>query len=291
VKNRYLVLVSILVVILLSSLGFLAYRSLFIPERETLTFVFHPGESVELEVLKKNFGPIFDALSMELDMDYDVKLGSSYAATMESLRNGTADVSRIGSSMYVLTRDEIDLRLVAWDIIDGEDHYHAVLLGRPGIWEEPFTFEQLKGKTVAFVDPSSTSGYIAPVTAMLDAGITLEDLDKYSFGTTHPVAVEAMLNGVADVACTGDALIPEIENSGSLEGEDFILLWESPPLVMDVWVIGPGVDTEKADRIAEALLGLPDEIFDGCWIDGFSPVDLSAYEFSEKMLRAVGEIE
>ena len=262
------------------------------PEREKLTLVFHPGESSELGVLKERFGTVIDALCEELDMECELVLGTSYAATMEALRNGTSDISRIGASMYVLSRDEINVRPVVWDIIGGEDHYHAVLMGKPGIWEEPFALEQLRGKSVAFVDVSSTSGYIAPMTAMLEEGLTLDDLGSYSFTTSHYVGIEALLNGQVDVACTGNTLVDEVVASGEgVEGKNFVLLWESPPLVMDAWVIGPKVDPGLADRIAEALLNLPPEAFEGSFIDGFSPVDLAAYEFNEKMLRAIGEIE
>jgi len=256
-------------------------------EPEKIVLGFPPGESAELSVLREKFGPISDALGEALGMECELVLSTSYPAVMEALRNGTVDVSRIGATQYVLTRDEFEMRTVAWDIMDGEDHYHAVLIGKPGLWDEPFTMDQLKGKTIAFVDPSSTSGYVAPMTMILEAGLTLDDLDSYYFSTNHWAGIETLLNGQVDVMATGNTLLPEIDASG--RADDYVLLIESPPLVMDTWVIGPGVDPELSDRIADALLGLPPETFEGSWIDGLSPVNPEAYEFNEAMLRAIGE--
>jgi phosphonate transport system substrate-binding protein len=260
-------------------------------EPEKLTFVFHPGETADLGVLREMFGPIVRATCEELDVECEMILATDYAAVMEALRNGTSDVSRVGATMYVLTKDEFPMRLVAWEIIEGEDHYHSVLLGKPGIWTEPFTFDQLKGKAVAFVTTSSTSGYLAPLTMMAGEGVALEDLGSYYFTENHPAAVEALLNGQVDVACTGDTIIREVVRSGrAVEGVDYVTLAVSPPLVSDAWTIGPGVDPEMADRIADVLLGLPPSAFEGSYLDGFTPVDLSAYEFNERMLRLTGQL-
>ena len=283
-----LVVKALAILIVLALVAFLALHK----EPETLTFVFHPGETTDLSVLREMFGPIVDATCEKLGRECEMVVATDYAAVMESLRNGTADVSRIGSTMYVLTRNEFPIRLVAWDIIKGEDHYHSVLIGRPGIWQEPFTMDQLKGKSVAFVTPSSTSGYIAPLTLMAEAGLTLEDLGSYYFTENHPAAVEALLNGQVDVACTGNTITRELVASGrAVEGIDFVTLIESPPLVMDAWAIGPGVDPKMGDRIAEALLSLPPSAFEGSYLDGFAPVDLAAYEFNEKMLRLSGALK
>ena len=261
-------------------------------EPEKLTFAFPPGETADMGVLREMFGPIVDAACDELGVECEMVLATDYAAVMESLRNGTADVAHIGSTMYVLNRDEFDMKLVAWDIIEGEDHYHSVLIAKPGAFQEPFTMDQLRDKTVAFVTPASTSGYLAPLTMMVGAGLTLEDLGSYYFTENHPAAVEAMLNGQVDVACTGNTVTRELARSGrAVEGKDFVTLIESPPLVSDVWAIGPGVDLEMADRIAEAMLSLPPSAFEGSYLDGFTPVDLSAYEFNEQMLRLTGQLK
>lgn len=256
-------------------------------EPEKLVLGFPPGEAAELAQLREQFGSVSDALAEELGMEVELTLSTSYPAVMEALRNGTVDVSRIGATQYVLTRDEFYVRPVAWDIVNGEDHYHSVLIGKPGIWEEPFTMDQLKGKTMAFVDPSSTSGYLAPMTMIVEAGLVLDDLDSYYFSTNHWAGIETLLNGQVDVMATGNTLLPEIDASG--RRDDYVLLAESPPLVMDTWVIGPGVEQELSDKIAEALMDLPPSAFEGSWIDGLSPVNIEAYEFNEAMLRAIGE--
>ena len=261
-------------------------------EPEKLVWAFPPGETTDMAKLREMFGPIVDATCAKMGVECEMVMATDYAAVMEALRNGTADVAHIGSTMYVLNRDQFPMRLVTWDVIEGDDHYHAVLIGKPGSFTEPFAMDQLKGKTVAFVTPTSTSGYIAPLTMMLDAGLTLDNLKSYYFTENHPAAVEAVLNGQVDVAATGNTVTRELVRSGeAVEGVDFVTLVESPPLVSDVWAIGPGADQATSDAIAEAMLSLPPEAFEGSYLDGFTPVDMAAYEFNVRMLKAAGELK
>lgn len=256
-------------------------------EPETLVFGVPPGETADLAQLRGQLGSVSDALSDALGIEIEMKLTTSYAAVIEGLRNGTIDMARVGSSQYVLVRDDFDLRPVAWDIRDGKTSYTSVLLGRPGIWDEPFTMDQLRGKTVAFVDAGSTSGYIAPMTMILEAGLTLDDLDNWYFSTTHPIGIEALLNGQVDVAATSPLCLSDVDASG--RAGDYVILIESPPMPIDVWVVGPGVDAKMSDRIAAAIVDLPPEAFEGSLVDGLAPIRMEAFEFNEAMLRAIGE--
>ena len=268
--------VAVILVIFVSTRG----------EPEKLVFAVPPGETADLVELREQLGTVTDALGEAIGMEIELKLTTSYAAAVEGLRNGTVDIGRIGSSQYVMARDDFDLRPVAWDIRDGKSSYTSVLIGKPGIWDEPFTMDQLRGKTVAFVDPGSTSGYIAPMTMILEVGLTLDDLGDYYFSTAHMIGIETLLNGQVDVAATAPMLLPEMKVGRT---GDYVILIESPPLPMDTWVVGPGVEPEMSDQIAEAILELPPSAFSGAIIDGLAPINMEAFEFNEAMLRAVGE--
>ena len=256
-------------------------------EPEKIVFGFPPGEASSMVVLREQFGSICEAVGDALGVECELVLTTSYPAVMEALRNGTVDVIRVGATLYVRTRGEFDMRPVALDVIDGEYHYHAVWIGRPGLWEEPFTMDQVRGKSMALVDPSSTSGYLAPMVMLAEAGLGLDDLGSYFFSVNHPSGIEALLNGQVDVMSTASTLLPEIDASG--RAGDYVVLAESPELVTNVWIVGPSVDRELGNRITDILLNLPPSVFEASWISGLAPVGAETFAFNEAMLRVIGE--
>lgn len=279
-RKGWLVLVLVAVV---AVVAVMAGSHLLNPQPDKLVIVLPPGETVDMAKIQEKYGPVCAGLGKELNMQCELTLSTSYAAVTEALRNGSAQVGKFGGAMFVLARQEVSLRPVAWEILDGQDHYHAYILGRPGIWTEPFTMDQLKGKTVAFVDPQSTTGYIAPLTMMINGGVGLSDLKSHYFATSHPLAVEALFGGAVDVATTG--VVKLFKESGRVEGQDYVILAESPPVPSDVWVIGPTVGPALSDRIAAAFFTIPKETFSQGAVNGFVPVDESAYKFIEDMLK------
>ena len=65
-----------------------------------------------------------------------------------------------------------------------------------------FRSEDIKGKIVAFVDPSSTSGYLFPGAHLVNEGIDIEKDIEYVYGGGHDKALQLLLNGDVDVATT-----------------------------------------------------------------------------------------
>jgi phosphate/phosphite/phosphonate ABC transporter binding protein len=86
--------------------------------------------------------------------------------------------------------------------------YYSVLFTRKGSGID--SIDDLAGKTFAFTDPASTSGYLIPATDIMDAaGFDSKDqLDTFfgqlTFAGSHPAAVIAVANGTIDAGATFD---------------------------------------------------------------------------------------
>src|SRR5580765_4043569 len=98
-----------------------------------------------------------------------VTVASDYAAVIEALRNRTADLAFVHPAGYVLANREAKAMIVAKDQWHGNTSYTSRIYVRreSGLT----TLEGLRGKTIAFIDPSSASGYVYPMVLLIQKGL------------------------------------------------------------------------------------------------------------------------
>src|SRR5690606_22573140 len=94
---------------------------------------------------------------------------SSLAAAVESLRFGDADISFMGALPFVLAEQQIGAVPVLSEVYRGSATYRGRIFVRRdrGI----ATLDQLRGRTIAFADPLSESGYLYPLDLFVQAGL------------------------------------------------------------------------------------------------------------------------
>ena len=71
------------------------------------------------------------------------------------------------------------------------------------------TLEELRGKTMAFVDPASSSGYIYPMVLLIQRGLVKNRDPKtffreVTFAGSHDASMQALLNGHVDAIASFD---------------------------------------------------------------------------------------
>src|SRR2546427_86545 len=110
------------------------------------------------------------------DIPVRVTVASDYAAVIEALRNRTADLAFVHPVGYVLASREAKARIVARNLWHGKSTFTSRIYVRKdgGIK----TLEDLRGKTMAFVDPSSSSGYTYPMVLLQMRGPAYASLLK-----------------------------------------------------------------------------------------------------------------
>src|SRR6058998_4458772 len=90
-----------------------------------------------------------------------VTVASDYAAVIEALRNRTADLAFVHPVGYVLANREAKATIVARNLWHGKSSFTSRIFVRADSGLRKL--EDLRGKTIAFVDPASSSGYIYPM--------------------------------------------------------------------------------------------------------------------------------
>lgn len=151
------------------------------------------------ETLIEEVGPLAEMLSQELGIKVRPFTAMNYVGVVEGLGSGQVDFGFIPPFSYVLANSESDARVVLTALRrDGNPHYYSQILVRTD--SDIQTVADLKGKTIAFVDPASSSGYIFPGAHLKALGLDIDKDITAIFAGGHDKALQALLNGHVDAA-------------------------------------------------------------------------------------------
>lgn len=153
------------------------------------------------DTLIESVEPLTEMLSNELGIKVEGFTATNYVGVVEGLGSGQVDFGFIPPFAYVLANSESDAQVILTAINkSGEARYRSQFLVRKDSGIK--TFADVKGKVVAFVDPSSTSGYLFPGAYLITEGIDIEKDMEYVYSGGHDKSLQLLLNGDVDVATT-----------------------------------------------------------------------------------------
>ncbi|MDW7656763.1 MAG: phosphate/phosphite/phosphonate ABC transporter substrate-binding protein [Bacillota bacterium] len=160
------------------------------------------------------FRAISGYISRKLGRDAVLLEKKSYIEINVLLANGGADLAFLANGAYNSYDSIGDIEPLVMQVRFGVPYYHAYIIVPADSTVE--TLQGLRGKTFAFTDPLSFSGYLVPVHMLRQIDETPESLfSNYIFTYSHEKALLAVANKVVDGAAIGSHVYSE-----SLEKQD-----------------------------------------------------------------------
>lgn len=151
------------------------------------------------------FQGIADHVGKTMGVPVTVRVSESYNALIEGMRAGHLDVVYVGGSQYVKM---LDLKMDVVPLVLNRDtenrtYYKSCIISRSDSGIR--TWNDLKGKTFAFVTPTSTSGGVAPAYLLLRNGVNPDtDFKSKIYAGKHDAAFLAVKNKKVDAGAVGD---------------------------------------------------------------------------------------
>ena len=186
------------------------------------------------------------------------QVASDYAGVIEAVRSRRVDLAFVHPVGYVLANREAGCQILVRDVWQGKTAYTARFYVRKGSGIEKV--EDLRGKTVAFVDPASSSGYIYPMVLLIKRGL-VKDRDPKSFfkdalfAGTHEAALQSVVHGRVDAAASFDKA-PELHLKDPQLVAQLVPVVETPEIPEAGICARPGLDADQVARIKRALLAI-----------------------------------
>lgn len=177
------------------------------------------------------YRPLAEHLARQLGREVKLYTVDTWEGLAKSLAAGETDIALMGPWGYVLANHVAGAQAVASILYDGKPEYFAVMVTHPKSGIK--TIADLKGKTFAFGDKGSTSGYLIPYHHFQKNGI---DPDKFlgrALYTKHQTIELQVARGEIDAGAdynrNRDAMIAD----GLIKVEDSVIFWTSDPLPND----------------------------------------------------------
>ncbi|MGL3149232.1 phosphate/phosphite/phosphonate ABC transporter substrate-binding protein [Microbacterium sp. A82] len=198
----------------------------------------------------------FEILERELGIPIEFHMATSYAATIEAQRAGKVDIARYGAFSYVLAKDSgvnIDILGAQASTADGELGYYSVASVAAG--SDITSLEDAAGKTVCFVDPASTSGYLFPSAGLIEAGIDPEVDITPIFAGGHDASVLALVDGQCDIAFSTEGMATkQLIESGQVTGGQLTQIWESELITPTLATVSSELPADLVEKIKAIYL-------------------------------------
>jgi phosphonate transport system substrate-binding protein len=226
-----------------------------------LTFAVVPAENAS--GVSDRYAPFVEYLSKQLGVPVRLRLANDYAAVIEGQRAGNIQIAYYGPASYskaYLTGVKT-VPFVTTRNNDGAIGYYSVIYVKA---DSPYRkIEDLKGKTIGFVDPNSTSGYNAPRFYLHKIGIDVDGFFGKSIITgSHENGIIALAKGTVDCAADGwnadnDSNLTRMATKGMAKKEDFRIVFKSALLPGSPYAYLSDLPDELKKSILTAFIEAP----------------------------------
>ncbi len=249
----------ILQVILLSAFALTAWAQ-GTAKPGVLTVGFIPAEDSRAMVRQSQ--AILDIVAKHTGMKVDTFVGSDYNATIEALRAGHVDVALLGPFSYVLatTVAKVEAFGVTVTARSMQPSYRSIIIA--GKDSNINSLADLKGKTFAFVDPGSTSGYMVPAAAFVKSGITPEkDFKQVMYSGGHDSTIVSVGSGKVDAGSVADRIYERGCAKGLADCNKLKVVWTSPPIPNDPLLYRTALSDDMKKKVRDAFFSVKNLAF------------------------------
>ena len=202
------------------------------------------------------YKPLADYLAKQLGRAVKLRTVDSWEGLAKSLASGETDIALLGPWGYVLANHQAGAEAVATILYQGKPEYFAIMVTNPksGIRK----IDDMKGKTFAFGDKGSTSGYLIPNHEFMMRGIDPDKFFSKVIYTKHQAIQTQVTRGELDAGADYNRNRDAMIEQGLIKAVDSHIIWTSAPLPNDALALSKELAKDKVfvARLVKALEGI-----------------------------------
>jgi phosphonate transport system substrate-binding protein len=190
------------------------------------------------------YKPLADYLSKKLNRPVQLRTVDTWEGLAKSLAAGETDMALMGPWGYVLANHQADAQVVSTILYEGKPEYFAIMVTSPksGINK----IEDLKGKTFAFGDKGSTSGYLIPSHEFMKRGLNIDSYFSKVIYTKHQAIETQVTRGELDAGADYNRNRDAMIDQGLIKAEESKIIWTSAPLPNDAFAVSAQLSKDTA---------------------------------------------
>ncbi len=207
--------------------------------------------------MKRMYRPLLDYLEEQTGAHFEMVVFPTYDDFIKEVESGYVDFAASSGAAFLRLRAEnAPIRYLVTSLrqqgATQGDFYTGYIVVRKdsGITD----FSQLRGKKFAFTEPDSSSGYKMPVAYMARQGLDPKTyFKKYFLVGDHNEVMKAIKNRAVDGGATWQV---SYDDNVKKYGDIFRVIFKSPPIPNDAWIVGNKVPKQLSDKMMEAMIGI-----------------------------------
>lgn len=234
-------------------------------EKKTFTIAYAPNESTTdstdaRSTLAKDLGKV-------INMDVKEIQASDYTAIIEALRTGKADMAYMGALAVAMGAERAGVTPIVMKAPNGDKAqavYHSVFITQKDN-SEINSIKDFKGKTIAFVDPDSTSGNLVPTSEIMkafpDLHLTNEKIhtngeffEAVSFSGKHQAGLQAVIKGDVDIVPISDQIMASEFKNGNADENAVKVVHSSAAIPAEAMVVSKTVNEDLKKTLTKFLV-------------------------------------
>jgi phosphonate transport system substrate-binding protein len=197
--------------------------------------------------------PFIDWLSKATGRNVKLIIPTNYAATVEAIGNGSADLAHFGGLAFLKAQARYGVQPLVQRADDRA--FHALFItSSPDVK----TLADVKGKTFAFGDVISTSGHLIPAKELSEAGIDPNTDITARFSGNHTNTALAVNAGQVVAGALDETVYHKMVADKTIDDTKARVFRTSAPFVDYCWAAGKSLDAAGQTTIKDAFLALKD---------------------------------
>ena len=192
---------------------------------------------------------------------------SDYTAIIEALRTGKADMAYMGALAVAMGAERAGVTPIVMKAPNGDKAqavYHSVFVTQKDN-SEINSIKDFKGKTIAFVDPDSTSGNLVPTSEIMkafpDLHLTNEKIhtngeffEAVSFSGRHQAGLQAVIKGDVDIVPISDQIMASEFKNGNADENAVKVVHSSAAIPAEAMVVSKTVNEDLKKTLTKFLV-------------------------------------
>ncbi|HZP39739.1 MAG TPA: phosphonate ABC transporter substrate-binding protein [Methylomirabilota bacterium] len=236
--------------------------------------------------ITRRWGPILAQMEKDLGIKVKSVTATDYRGTIEALKFKKAELGHLGPKSYVeaSTNNYANVEPIAQlQLANGSLGYRSCLIVHND--SDMFSPEDMAGKTFAFNDPNSTSGYLVP-SAFFMTEMNVDPkkyFSKVTFSGSHEASILAVANKKVEIASTNLPDLTQLTRENKVPRGALRVIWVSKLIPNDPIVVRRDMPASLRSAITESLTTMkarnPEAFKEiGAWLGGFVPADDAKYQ-------------
>ena len=245
--------------------------------------IFGVNPFVEPERIKKTYVPILERVCSSVGLKCRTLIVRSYDALSESVEKGIVDIGWFSPFAYVNAHQKCGANVLVTPKVLGRYSYNGYIIARKD--GTVHSINDLRGKTFAYVDEKSASGYLYARDMIKQNNMNPDTVfEKVVFLGNHNNVVNAVLAGEVDAGATYDEVFNQARADG-LFSDQLIIVARTEEIPKDALAARKDMPAELTEKLRTAFVEFNDYKGIETTVQGFVKNDDQAYDIIRKLSK------